>query len=63
MLDLNRLRTIAFCFCKVLSDQSDNIISISYSLDCPRKAVANFDNIMEDDSDILVDNFLLQLGA
>lgn len=27
----------------------DNIISISYSLDSPCKAVTNFDNIMEDD--------------
>lgn len=61
MLDLNRLHTIAFYFCKVLSGQSepDNIISISYSLDSPSKAVTNFDNIMENDSDTLVDNFPL----
>lgn len=61
MLDLNRLHTIAFYFCKVLSDQSepDNIMSISYSLDSPSKAVTNFDNIVENDSDTLVANFPL----
>lgn len=48
MLDLSRLHTIVFYFCKVLWSQSepDNIISISYSLDCPSKAVTNLDNIM-----------------
>lgn len=52
---------MAFYYCKVLSDQSepDSIISISYSLDSPSKAVTNFDTIMEDDSDTLVDNFPL----
>lgn len=61
MLDLNRLHTIGFYFCKVLSDQSepDNIMSISYSLDSPSKAVTNFDNIVENDSDTLVANFPL----
>jgi len=61
MSDLNRLHTVAFYFCKVLSDQSepDNLISISSSLDSPSKAVTNFSNIMESDSDTLVDNFPL----
>lgn len=40
-----------------------NIISISYSLDSPSKAVTNFDNIMEIDSDTVPDNFPLKLDA